>query len=91
MFSITKNPKVQRQSLLGGNDDEFGFRHTKFDPGNWKYREEYRRRVRVGNVDFWGIIKEWLIPGGRKKLGDEMPMENSRGQTLWLLKHMHLP
>lgn len=64
MFPITENRKVQRLSWLGGNDDEFCFKHTKFktrepcDPGNWKYREESRRRARTENVDIWGIIKE---------------------------------
>ena len=42
MLPITENWKVRRVSWLGGNDDEFGFRHTKFGrrgpsgPGNWK-------------------------------------------------------
>lgn len=41
---------------------------------------ESRRRVRVRYVDFWGIVKEQLIPGGWRKLGDEPP-KNYKGQT----------
>ena len=42
---------------------------------------ESRRRVRVRYVDFWGILKEQLIPGGWRKFPDELPKENYKGQA----------
>ena len=42
---------------------------------------ESRRRVRVRYVDFWGILKEQLIPGGWRKFRDEQPKENYKGQA----------
>ena len=32
-------------------------------------------------MDFGSVFKEQLIPGGWRKLGDELPKENYKGQT----------